>query len=161
MNLRILAAVLALAVANLAMAQADGDVHEPAAANYDAELAKRLGADPYGMRQYVLAILKTGPNDASTTGEERKEIFRGHFANMNRLAAEGKLALAGPFGQNDQAFRGLFVLAVTTVEEGRALTQSDPAVKAGVFVVEYLPWYGSAAVMQVNDIHARIAEQGM
>lgn len=161
MTLRILGAVLALGVVNLALAQSGGDDNEPVASEYDAELAKRLGADAYGMRNYVLAILKTGPNDSSITGEERKEIFRGHFANMNRLAAEGKLALAGPFGENDQAFRGLFVLAVTTVEEGRALAQSDPAVKAGVFVVEYLPWYGSAAVMQVNDIHMRIAEQGM
>lgn len=161
MTLRIIGAVVALAFANLALAQSGEGADEPVASEYDAELAKRLGADPYGMRNYVLAILKTGPNDASITGEQRKEIFRGHFANMNRLAAEGKLALAGPFGENDQAFRGLFVLAVTTVEEGRALTGSDPAVKAGVFVVEYLPWYGSAAVMQVNDIHTRIAEQEM
>lgn len=161
MTLRILGAVLALGVANLALAQAGDNDNEPVASEYDAELAKRLGADPYGMRNYVLALLKTGPNDSSIKGEERKEIFRGHFANMNRLAAEGKLALAGPFGENEQAFRGLFVLAVATVEEGRALTQSDPAVKAGVFVVEYLPWYGSAAVMQVNDIHTRIAEQEM
>jgi uncharacterized protein YciI len=161
MTLRILWVVLACAIANLALAQSGEDNDEPVASEYDAELAERLGADPYGMRNYVLAILKTGPNDSSITGEERKEIFRGHFANMNRLAAEGKLALAGPFGENDQAFRGLFVLAVTTAEEGRALTESDPAVKAGVFVVEYLPWYGSAAVMQVNDIHTRIAQEGM
>jgi uncharacterized protein YciI len=161
MTFRILATVLALAVANPGLAQSDRDDNEPAAPHYDAELAKQLGADAHGMRSYVLAILKTGPNDASITGEERQEIFRGHFANMDRLAAEGKLVLAGPFGENDQAFRGVFVLAVPTVEEGRVLTQTDPAVKAGVFVVEYLPWYGSAALMQVDDIHARIAEQGI
>lgn len=28
---------------------------------YDARLAASLGADDYGMRQYVLVILKTGP----------------------------------------------------------------------------------------------------
>ena len=31
-------------------------------AQYDAELAKSLGADERGMRSYVMVILKTGPN---------------------------------------------------------------------------------------------------
>lgn len=161
MSFRMLGAFLALAIANIGWPQPGGDDDQPLAAKYDAELAKQLGADRYGMRHYVLAILKTGPNDASIEGEEREEIFKGHFANIQRLAAEGRLVLAGPFGENEQAFRGLFLLAVPTIEEGRALTRTDPAVKAGVFVVEYLPWYGSAALMQVNDIHARIAERGM
>lgn len=160
MTTRCFGVLLLLAFANPGLAQtSEGD--EPAASNYDAELAERLGADAYGMRSYVLAILKTGPNDDSITGEQRQQVFQGHFANMGRLAKQGKLALAGPFGENDRAFRGLFVLAVTTPEEARELAESDPAVEAGVFVVEYLPWYGSAALMQVNDIHSRIAEQGI
>ncbi len=161
MSLRIPGAILLLAIANMGLAQSLEDSSEPAVSQFDAELAQRLGADAYGMRSFVLAILKTGPNDTTITGEERQEIFKGHFANMNRLAEEGKLALAGPFGENDRAFRGLFLLAVQTMEEAHALTQTDPAVKAGVFVVDYLPWYGSAALMQVNDIHARIQEKAM
>jgi uncharacterized protein YciI len=160
MSTRLLGVLLVLAFANFASAQtSEGD--EPAASNYDADLAERLGADAHGMRSYVLAILKSGPNDDAITGEQRQEVFQGHFANMGRLAKEGKLVLAGPFGENDQAFRGLFVLAVTGTEEARALAESDPAVEAGVFVVEYLPWYGSAALMQVNEIHSRIAEKGI
>lgn len=31
--------------------------------NYDSVLAKKLGADDYGMKWYVLAILKTGGNE--------------------------------------------------------------------------------------------------
>ena len=71
-----------------------------------------------------------------------------------------KLVVAGPFGTNDQAYRGLFILAVGTVEEARKLAETDPAVEAGVFVVDYLPWYGSAALMQMNGIHARITSSG-
>src|ERR1051325_37847 len=67
---------------------------------YDAELAKRLGADEYGMKNYVLVILKTGPNDATVTGKEREDIFAGHMKNISRLADEGKLAVAGRFGEN-------------------------------------------------------------
>src|SRR5688572_17484136 len=68
---------------------------------YDADLAKKTGADDYGMKSYVFCILKTGPKDAEIKDKkQREEIFAGHMANMNRLAKEGKLALAGPFGKN-------------------------------------------------------------
>src|SRR5690606_2111871 len=74
---------------------------------YDAALAERLGADDYGMRKYVLVILKTGPTPLPR-GEARDAMFQGHFANMKRLAAEGKLVLAGPLDGVDGR-RGIFV----------------------------------------------------
>ena len=70
---------------------------------FDPELAKKLGADERGMKMYVLCILKTGPKDAEIKGEERNKIFAGHFANIGRLADEGKLAVAGPFGDNTKS----------------------------------------------------------
>jgi len=123
---------------------------------YDPELARRLGADERGMKMYVLCILKTGPNDAAIQGEERKKIFAGHFANIGRLANEGKLAVAGPFGDNDKSYRGLYIFNVATVEEAEKLVTLDPAVKAGVFVPDLTPWYGSAAMMVVNETHKKI-----
>jgi uncharacterized protein len=120
---------------------------------YDAELAKRLGADERGMKTYVLCILKTGPNDGTVKGDARKEIFAGHFANIGRLADEGKLVIAGPFGENDRSYRGLYIFNVSTIEEAEKLVVLDPAVKAGVFVPELTPWYGSAAVMVVGETH--------
>jgi uncharacterized protein len=123
---------------------------------FDPELAKRLGADERGMRMYVLCILKTGPKDAEIKGDERKAIFAGHFENIGRLADEGKLAVAGPFGKNDKSYRGLYIFNVTTIEEAEKLVVLDPAVKAGVFVPELTLWYGSAAMMVVNDTHKKI-----
>ena len=128
----------------------------PKAAAYDAELAKKLGADERGMKTYVLCILKTGPANAEVQGDARKEVFAGHFANINRLAEEGKLVVAGPFGKNDRTYRGLYIFNVATVEEAEKLVLLDPAVKAGVFVYELTPWYGSAAMIVVNDTHKRI-----
>lgn len=127
-----------------------------AAEEFDEELAKRLGADERGMRKYVLCILKTGPRDAEVQGPERKEIFAGHFANIARLAGEGKLSVAGPFGRNDKAYRGLYIFNVATVEEAEKLVGLDPAVKAGVFITELTPWYGTAALMIVNETHRKI-----
>ena len=123
---------------------------------YDADLAKKLGADERGMRMFVLCILKTGPKDAEIKGDARKEIFKGHFENIGRLANEGKLAIAGPFGKNDKSYRGLYIFNVATIEEAQKLVELDPAVKAGVFVPDLTPWYGTAAVLVVNDTHKKI-----
>ncbi len=124
---------------------------------YDAKLAASLGADDYGMRQYVLVILKTGPKKMAA-GAERDEMFKGHFANIKRLAAEGKLALAGPFdGVN--GWRGLFIFAVSDIEEAKKLTASDPVISSGEMVAEYHKYYGSAAVMLINEAHKKIAKK--
>ena len=123
---------------------------------YDAELAKRLGADERGMKMYVLCILKTGPKDAEIKGKERDNVFAGHFANIGRLADEGKLAVAGPFGKNDKAYRGLYIFNVATIEEAEKLVVLDPAVKAGVFVPELTLWYGTAAMMTVSATHKKL-----
>lgn len=125
-------------------------------AAFDPELAKKLGADERGMRMFVLCILKTGPKDADIKGDERKAIFKGHFENIRRLATEGKLAVAGPFGKNDKNYRGLYIFNVSTVEEAQKLVELDPAVKAGVFVPDLTLWYGSAAMLAVNDTHRKI-----
>ena len=126
---------------------------------FDADLAKKVGADDLGMRSFVLAILKTGPNDRKVAGEARKKLMEGHMANIRRLAEEGKLAVAGPFGTNDKQFRGLFIFAVDSVDAARELASTDPTVKAGVFTVDYVPWYGSASLMLVTDLHSKIARE--
>jgi len=133
-------------------------VQKPAV-TYDAALAQELGADDYGMRSYVVVILRTGPNDDTVTDEaKRTEIFRGHFNNMRSLAEDNQLVLAGPFGDPSDIRRGLYIFNVKTVEEAQKLVMTDPAVRAGIFTPEFSPYYGSAALMQVNSVHKRIAK---
>ena len=122
---------------------------------FDADLAKRVGADERGMRKFVLVILKTGPTPVPA-GEKRDAMFAGHFANMERLANEGKLVAAGPFSKNEEGWRGLFLLAVDTVEEARALTATDPVIANGEMVAELHAWYGSAAMMLLPGLHKRV-----
>jgi uncharacterized protein YciI len=124
---------------------------------FDAELAKATGADDYGMRRYVLVVLKTGPTPMAP-GKERDEMFKGHFANMTRLATEGKLALAGPFDGVD-GWRGLFVFAVADIEEAKRLTATDPVIINGEMVAEYHKYYGSAALMLVNETHKKLGKK--
>ena len=125
--------------------------------SYDEALAKTVGADEYGMRSYVMVILKTGPNKMPE-GPERSEMFKGHFANMKRLAEEGKLAVAGPF-DGAEGWRGMFIFAVSDIDEAKALVATDPVIKSGEMVAEYHNYYGSAALMMVNEQHAKLARK--
>jgi uncharacterized protein YciI len=161
-NVAVLPCWLALCVWSAAAiaAQDSAPADDPASEasvpeSYDAELAARLGADERGMRQYVLVILKTGPTRV-TDPEARKAMFEGHFANMTRLAEAGKLVLAGPLDGVD-GWRGLFVYAVADIKEAQQLTATDPVITEGEMVAEYHQWYGSAGVMMINEIHAKVA----
>jgi uncharacterized protein YciI len=124
------------------------------AVQYDAALAQSLGADDMGMRQYVLVILKTGPNKMAD-GEGRKKMFAGHFANIQRLAAEKKLVLAGPL-DGVEGRRGIFVFNTPDIDEAKKFVATDPVIVNGEMVAEYHKFYGSAALMAVNDMHAKI-----
>jgi uncharacterized protein YciI len=126
---------------------------------FDASLAQQLGADEYGMRQYVMAFLKAGPN-RSQDSLEAARLQRAHLDNITKMAEEGKLVLAGPFMDNGDT-RGIYVFDVRTIEEAEQLTKTDPAIQAGRLEMELRPWYGSAALMQVNDIHKKVAKKGI
>ena len=129
--------------------------YEPGVVTFDSTLAAELRADDYGMAQYVIAFLKTGPN-TDQDSLALAELQRAHLDNIRRLAEEGKLVLAGPF-MDDGDLRGIYVFDVASVEEAEALTATDPAIQQGALEMELHPWYGSAAVRRINDIHIRIS----
>ena len=127
---------------------------------YDEKLALELGADDYGMRQYVMVVLMTGPNDALITDpDKRAKIFKGHFDNITALAESGELVLAGPFIDPENIKRGLYIFDVKTVDEAKTLVLKDPAVEAGIFTPEFTPYYGSAALKMVNEVHQTLAKE--
>jgi len=115
--------------------------------NFDSTLAKSLGADDYGMKMYVLVVLKTGSN-TSENSSTTDSLFAGHLSNINKLAEENKLVVAGPFGKNDNDFRGIFILNVNTLNEANKILETDPAIKAKLLKPDLYSWYGSAALSQ-------------
>jgi len=124
---------------------------------YDSVLAKKLGADEQGMKAYIFVILKTGPNKMEA-GPERDKLFKGHMDNINRLADEGKLVIAGPMGANEKMYRGIFILNVKTIDEAKELLKADPTVSEKIFDVEYYEWYGSAAISEYLKV-AKLIEK--
>ena len=125
---------------------------------YNAELANKLGADELGMRNYVIAFLKSGPVKL-TDSIQRTELQKAHLKNIVRMADEGKLIIAGPFLDN-QPLRGIYIFDVATVEEARELAATDPAIKAGTLVMELHLWYGSAALKELWALHKQIQKKG-
>lgn len=95
----------------------------------------------YTMKHYYFVML--------TKGERRNEITdttvinniqSGHLANIDRLAKEGKILVAGPFGDNGN-WRGIFIFDCETKEEVEKLLSTDPAIAAGRLAYEIHPWW--------------------
>jgi uncharacterized protein len=126
--------------------------------DYDSTLAKSLEADDYGMKSYILVILKTGTNNLEK-GQKRDSLFAGHRNNIKHLAELGKLVIAGPLGDNDKSYRGIFIFNVKTIGEARELLETDPTIKAKVLDAELYEWYGSAAISEYLKVHRKIAKQ--
>ncbi|MBJ2175500.1 hypothetical protein JBL43_14710 [Aureibaculum sp. A20] len=124
--------------------------------SFDKKLAKELGADDYGMKRYVIAFLKKGPNRIKDS-IKAADLQMAHMSNIKRLSREGKLAIAGPF-LDDGELRGIYIFNVETVKEAKKLTETDPAIKAGSLVMELHPWYGSAALDLVGKYHPKITK---
>jgi len=124
---------------------------------YDSIKAQQFGADKYGMKRYVMAYLKRGPNrdQDSTTAVK---LQKAHMNNITRMAEEGKLVLAGPFLDDDEV-RGIYIFDVETIEEAKVLTESDPAIKAGRLEMELRPWYGTAALKEVTKIAKTLVKE--
>ena len=107
-------------------------------ANY-AAMVEKTSPDKLPMTEYQFAFLTRGPSWSPDVTDEIRKLQEGHLANINRLAREGKLVAAGPFVDGG-TLRGVFVFKVGSVEEAKALAQTDPAVKAGRLSLEFHRW---------------------
>ena len=126
--------------------------------DYDSALAKKLNADDYGMKSYVLVLLKKGSVEI-TDKKMRDSVFSGHMANIMRLASEKKLILAGPTGENNKNYEGIFIYNTADTTEARQWLNTDPAIQSKELDAEIYPWYGTAALQEVLDIHKKIQKK--
>jgi uncharacterized protein len=87
--------------------------------------------------QFTITLLTTGPSGAELDGESAARIQDAHLSYLADLHDAGQLLAAGPLV--DPHYRGLSILNVDP-EAARALTEQDPAVRAGVFAVQPIAW---------------------
>jgi uncharacterized protein YciI len=99
-------------------------------------------AAPMQFDSFMLVLLVRPPNAPEIPKPELDQLQEQHMANIRRLHAEGKLLKAGPTeDQSGRNVRGIFILTTDSVEKAREWVGSDPLIKRGRLVAEYLKWY--------------------
>ncbi len=96
------------------------------------------------IQPYWFVMLLKGPNRSQDSVTAAK-IQEGHMANMARLHKEGKLKVAGPFG-DDGDWVGVFIFDASapgckTKEEIELIVKTDPAVAAGRLLYDIRSWW--------------------
>lgn len=91
------------------------------------------------MKRYWLILLKRGDNRGQDSISAAK-IQAGHMANIDRLAKEGKIIMAGPMGY-DGDLRGIFIMNCKDSAEVEQFVKTDTAVITGRLKMEYYPWW--------------------
>jgi len=100
----------------------------------------REEAPPSRMTVVYLVLLKKGPAWTAEATPETTALQEAHMANIRSLSNQKKLIVAGPLGDNGD-IRGIFLFQVGSLEAAKALTDSDPAIRAGRLVAEIHPWW--------------------
>ena len=103
-----------------------------------AEGKSQSNSNGENLKPYFFVLLKKGPHrdqDSVTAAIIQKE----HMENINRMAAMGKLNVAGPF-LDEGELRGIFIFDSGNEDEVRKMVENDPAVKTGRLKYEIHPW---------------------
>jgi uncharacterized protein YciI len=87
--------------------------------------------------RYTIALLILRPDAPTLDGQAAAALQDAHMAHLADLHEAGHLLAAGPL--LDEKFRGLSILNVGP-DQARALKEQDPAVLAGRFSVQVIPW---------------------
>jgi len=152
--------LLAIVIVIVLAACARPTAPPPAAPAQAAPCPPAAAAGDFKMKSYFLVLLRRGPTWSAEKTEESKRLGEGHMANIRAMGEAGKLVIAGPTdvdaSQRD-VVAGIFIFDVATREEVDALLKGDPAIAAGRFIPEVLPWYGPAGLTYPGDVRARVS----
>ena len=93
----------------------------------------------YDMKQYWLVLLYRG-NTRSQDSISAAKIQQAHMNNIERLAADGKIIMAGPMGGKGD-LRGIFIMDGKDSTEIAGHIKVDSAVVTGRLRFEIHPWW--------------------
>ena len=100
---------------------------------------------PEDMIRLYWFVLLTKGNSRDQDSVTAAKIQTGHLANIQKLYEEGKIKVAGPFGEMGDpittGWLGLFIFDCATKEEVEKLLQTDPAIALGRLAYQIRPWY--------------------
>ncbi|AEE52966.1 YciI family protein [Haliscomenobacter hydrossis] len=99
-----------------------------------------MGDTIYLLKKYFMCLLRRGPV-RNLSQKEMETLVRSHQDHLDWLSETKKLCISGPL-DGDGDIREMLILSAFSLEEAEHLIWLDPAVKAGRFTVEVLPWWG-------------------
>jgi len=91
---------------------------------------------------YILVFLHKKTDASQIAKDSVESLMKGHLANIERMAKEGKLLAAGPF----EGGGGLFILNTASKDEAGEWLKTDPGIQANrwdVEMLQYSPQIGS------------------
>ncbi|HEX7627196.1 MAG TPA: YciI family protein [Gaiellaceae bacterium] len=97
--------------------------------------------------RYTITLLVANPDAPELDEETAAAMQDAHMAHLADLHAAGVLLAAGPL--SDERLRGLSILNVDP-ERARELKEQDPAVQAGLFTIEAIPWIVPAGAISFS-----------
>jgi uncharacterized protein YciI len=111
---------------------------------------------------FSIALLILRPDAPNQDEEAATALQDAHLAHLAWLHEAGYALAAGPFlGPSDRDLRGLTILRVEP-DEARELCERDPAVRAGRFSIQVVPWMvprGALSYSRTRFPHS-VAEAG-
>jgi uncharacterized protein YciI len=128
-------------------------------------LAQQKEAPKSKLVQFHMALLKKGPKWTAEQTPETRKILHQHLVNVLALLDSGKAVAAGPFG-DDTDLAGIFILRAASGDEAKTWVDTDPAVKAGLFVAEMHPWWSEDIFkkrnvpLQMNTVYFAFLKKG-
>ena len=113
--------------------------------------------------QYTVVLLLTSPDAQQLNDATAAELQDAHLNHLAVLHEGGRLLAAGPLpGDPGRKFRGLSIFGVGA-DEARSLAEQDPAVQAGQFEIEVLPWVvpaGAVSFLRTSFPHSAAEADG-
>ncbi|MEQ9412517.1 MAG: hypothetical protein RIF39_01730 [Cyclobacteriaceae bacterium] len=86
--------------------------------------------------KYTFVFLNTRNDKPELSKAEVDEIMKGHLANIQRLATEGKLLVAGPFDGGG----GIFIFKGNSSDSVKQWMSTDPGIIADRWKLELFPY---------------------
>ncbi|HTH57285.1 MAG TPA: YciI family protein [Cyclobacteriaceae bacterium] len=93
----------------------------------------------------VIVFLHHKSDKAELPKEQVDKIMEGHFANIKKLAGEGRLLVAGPF----EGGGGIFIFNSKSMDEVKEWLKDDPGILNKRWNVEVLPYRSRIGVPQL------------
>jgi uncharacterized protein len=101
--------------------------------------------------RYTVVLLMTPRNPPELSEEATDALQDAHLDHLAKLHEAGHLLAAGPLpGEPGRKFRGISIFR-SEPDQTRVLAEQDPAVRAGWFELEVLPWLTPAGALDFSS----------